>query len=108
MALHKLRWIFHDKLGSIFHDDGFSFGGTLCCQGTPEGGGEYESQVLDGAGAGAAAAEPDDASFKIAYATICPEEQVKEGKTPQKKKKRRRKETKKEKRERERERGPSI
>jgi hypothetical protein len=103
MALHKSRWIFHDKLGSIFHD-GFSFGGTLCCQGTPEGGGEYESQVLDGAGAGAAAAEPDDASFKIAYATICPEEQVKEGKTQKKKKKKKRDKE----RERERERERSI
>jgi Flp pilus assembly protein TadB len=88
--------------------------GPCAAKGTPEGGGEYKSQVLASAGAGAAAAEPDDTSFKIAYATICPEElrkkrhitkkrKVKEGKGP-KKTKSRRKETKKEKRERERER----
>jgi hypothetical protein len=94
----------------------FYFEGTLCAdaKGLLREGGEHKSQVLAGAGAGGAGgAEPDDASFKIAYATICPERakeeghitkkrKVKEGKTrpPQK----RRKETKKEKRERERER----
>jgi hypothetical protein len=100
------------------------FEGTLCAaaKGLLREGGEYKCLVLDGAGAGAGGAEPDDASFKIAYATICPERakeeghitkkrKVKEGKTrpPKKKEKERRKETKKEKRrERERERDPST
>jgi hypothetical protein len=48
--------------------------GPCAAKGLLREGGEYKSQVLASAGAGAAAAEPDDSSFKIAYATICPEE----------------------------------